>query len=143
MRMSYSIPAPVQHCIHQLFELQVERTPNHIAVVFGKQELTYQELNSRANQLAHYLQFLGVRPDRLVGICMNRSLDMVIGLLGILKAGAAYVPLDPAYPQERLAFMIEDSQLSILLTESDRCTQLPPHQAQVICLDTDWPQIAQ
>lgn len=141
--MSYSIPAPVQHCIHQLFELQVERTPNHIAVVFGKQELTYQELNSRANQLAHYLQFLGVRPDRLVGICMNRSLDMVIGLLGILKAGAAYVPLDPAYPQERLAFMIEDSRLSILLTESDRCTQLPPHQAQVICLDTDWPQIAQ
>ena len=108
---------PKDSCIHELFEAQVERTPDAIAVQFEGKQLTYRELNSRANQLAHYLQGLGVGPEKFVGICVERSLEMVIGLLGILKAGGAYVPLDPAYPSERLAFMLEDSQVSVLLTQ--------------------------
>ena len=108
---------PKDSCIHELFEAQVERTPEAIAVQFEGKQLTYRELNSRANQLAHYLQGLGVGPEKLVGICVERSLEMVVGLLGILKAGGAYVPLDPAYPRERLAFMLEDSQFSVLLTQ--------------------------
>ena len=109
---------PRMPCIHQLFEAQVERTPDAVAVVFEDQQLTYRELNPRANQLAHHLRALGVGPEVLVGICMERSLEMVIGLLGILKAGGAYVPLDPAYPQERLAFMLEDAQAPVLLTQA-------------------------
>ncbi|KAM3109730.1 amino acid adenylation domain-containing protein [Phormidesmis sp. 146-33] len=129
-------------CLHQLIEAQVLRTPDVIAVqAFGSQ-LAYRELNQRANQLAHHLQRLGVAPDCLVGICMERSLDMVIGLLGILKAGGAYVPLDPSYPTERLAFMVADAQVPVLLTHSSLLPQLPKHQAQVICLDTDWQTIA-
>ncbi|MBR8836531.1 MAG: AMP-binding protein, partial [Stigonema ocellatum SAG 48.90 = DSM 106950] len=104
-------------CIHQLFEAQVERTPDAVAVVFEDEQLTYCELNQRANQLAHYLRCVGVEPEVLVGICVVRSLSMVIGLLGILKAGGAYVPLDPAYPQERLAFILSDSQVPVLLTQ--------------------------
>ena len=95
---------PQDKCIHQLFEAQVEKTPDAIAVVFEDQQLTYRELNRRANQLAHYLQKLGVGPEVLVGICVERSIEMVVGLLGILKAGGAYVPLDPSYPRERLSF---------------------------------------
>ena len=108
---------PHDKCIHQLFEEQVERTPDAVAVVFENQQLTYQELNCRANQLAHYLQSLGVGADVLVGICVERSLEMVVGLLGILKAGGAYVPLDPDYPTERLSFMLEDAQVPVLLTQ--------------------------
>jgi amino acid adenylation domain-containing protein/thioester reductase-like protein len=130
-------------CLHQLFELQVERTPNHVAVIFEGHQLTYQELNDRANQLAHYLRRLGVGSEVLVGICMERSLAMVIGLLGILKAGSAYVPLDPAYPQERLAFMVTDAQLSVVVTEQPLLGKLPHHSAAVVCLDKDWDQIAQ
>ncbi|MBS3026577.1 MAG: amino acid adenylation domain-containing protein [Dolichospermum sp. DET50] len=128
-------------CIHQLFEEQAERTPNQVAVVFEEQELTYLELNQRANQLAHYLQKLGVKPDVLVGICVERSLEMIIGLLGILKAGGAYVPLDPNYPQERLAFMLDDSQISILLTQTSLIEKLPSNKAHVIFLNTDWKKI--
>src|SRR5207248_74364 len=102
---------PKDKCIHLLFEAQVERTPEAVAVVFDRQQLTYRELNQRANQLAHYLQKLSVGPDVLVGICVERSLEMVVGLLGILKAGGAYVPLDPTYPSERIAFMLEDAQV--------------------------------
>ncbi|MBD2418345.1 AMP-binding protein, partial [Anabaena cylindrica FACHB-243] len=102
---------PQQSCIHQLFEQQVELTPDAIAVVFENEQLTYRELNTKANQLAHYLQKLGVKPETLVGICIERSLEMVVGLLGILKAGGAYVPLDPAYPPERIAFMLADAQV--------------------------------
>ncbi|MCA1992324.1 MAG: amino acid adenylation domain-containing protein [Coleofasciculus sp. S288] len=134
---------PMHQCIHQLVESQVERTPDKIAVTFENSSLTYQELNRRANQLAHYLQILGVGAEVLVGICMKRSLSMAIALLGILKAGGAYVPLDPDYPQERLAFMLEDSQLPVLLTERDLLAKLPSHQANVLCLDTDWETIAQ
>ncbi|UUO17102.1 non-ribosomal peptide synthetase [Dolichospermum heterosporum] len=130
---------PVDKCIHQLFEEQVEKTPNAIAVVFENEQLTYQQLNSRANQLAHHLQSLGVKPETLVGICVERSLEMVIGLLGILKAGGAYVPLDPEYPTERLSFMLEDAQVSVLLTQKSLLNQLPldnrEKPCQVICLE--------
>ncbi|AFZ57857.1 non-ribosomal peptide synthetase [Anabaena cylindrica] len=124
-------------CIHQLFEEQVERTPDAVAVVFEQVQLTYRELNKRANQLANYLQTLGVKAEVLVGICTERSLEMIVGILGILKAGGAYVPLDIVYPQERLAFMLSDSQVSILLTQQHLVEKLPEHQATVICLDTD------
>lgn len=134
---------PQTVCIHQLFEAQVERSPNEIAVVFEDQQLTYRELNDQANQLAHHLRLLGVGTEILVGIYVERSLEMVVGLLGILKAGAAYVPLDPSYPQERLAFILSDAQISILLSQQKLLDGLPQHQAQVICLDTDWETIEQ
>ncbi|BAZ25556.1 amino acid adenylation domain-containing protein [Kalymmatonema gypsitolerans NIES-4073] len=132
-----------QQCIHKLFEQQVEKTPDAVAVVFEDKQLTYQQLNNRANQLAHYLQTLGVKPDVLVGIYIERSLEMVVGLLGILKAGGAYVPLDPEYPQERLEFMLEDTQTPVLLTQEKLVNTLATHKAQVICLDSEWELIAQ
>ncbi len=134
---------PYDKCIHDLFELQVEKSPENIAVTFAQKQISYQELNQRANQLAHYLRHLNVGPEVLVGICLERSLNLVIGLLGILKAGGAYVPLDPAYPQERIAFMLEDSHLPVLLTQSSLLEGLPKHQACVVCLDTDSEAIAQ
>ncbi|MGB3203984.1 MAG: amino acid adenylation domain-containing protein [Crinalium sp.] len=112
-------------CFHHLFEQQVEKTPDAIALVFENQQLTYRELNNQANQVAHYLQKLGVVPEVIVGICLERSLEMIIGLLGILKAGGAYLPLDPNYPQKRLKFMIEDANISILLTNSSIIPPLP------------------
>ena len=130
-------------CIHELFEAQVERTPEAVAVVSEDQQLTYHELNCRANQLAYHLQDLGVEPEALVGICMERSSDMVVGLLGILKAGGAYVPLDPEYPKERLDFILKDSQPSILLTQARLVAELPARRAQLVYLDTDWPGISQ
>lgn len=133
---------PQVQCVHQLFEAQVERTPEAVAAIFADQQLTYRELNAKANQLAHYLQTLGVGPEVLVGICVNRSLEMLIGLLGIIKAGGAYVPLDPAYPQDRLEFMFQDAQISALLTEEKLLAELPTSAANCICLDRDWPTIA-
>ncbi len=130
-------------CIHQLFEEQVQRTPDAVAVVFGNEQLTYYELNCRANQLAHYLKSLGVGAEVLVGLCVERSLEMVMGLLGILKAGGAYVPLDPEYPQERLSFMLEDTQLSVLLTQEKLVNKLGARKACVICLDSNWDIIDQ
>jgi non-ribosomal peptide synthetase component F len=109
---------PSDKCVHQLFEAQVERSPDAVAVVFEDRQLTYRELNAKANQLAHYLQKLGVKAEVLVGICVQRSLEMVVGLLGILKADGAYVPLDPAFPKQRLAAMLEDSQVPVLVTSS-------------------------
>ena len=132
---------PKDKCIHQLFEEQVEKTPDAVALVFEAQQLTYQELNHRANQLAHYLQNLGVGPEVPVGICMERSIDMIVGLLGILKASDAYVPLDPGYPTERLGFMLEDSRTHIVLTDTVSQESLPPTNARVICLDRDWKEI--
>ena len=134
---------PKNECIHQLFEYQVEQTPDKVAVIFEEKQLTYRELNSRANQLANYLQTLSVGPEVMVGICLERSLDLVIGLLGILKAGGAYVPLDPAYPRERLAFMLEDAQIPVLLTQQNQLERLPKHGAHVVCLDTDEAAITQ
>ncbi|NEO97868.1 MAG: amino acid adenylation domain-containing protein [Symploca sp. SIO2E9] len=133
---------PQNQCIHQLFEEIVERTPNAIALVFENQQLTYQQLNCRANQLAHYLQSVGVGADVLVGLCVERSLEMVVGILGILKAGGAYVPLDPDYPTERLSFMLEDAQVSVILTQQQLLESLRQDQARVICLDTNWETIA-
>ena len=124
------------------FEEQVELTPNGIAVEYRGQQLTYGELNDRANQLADYLSKLGVGAEVLVGFFVERSLEMLVGLLGILKAGGAYVPLDPAYPPERLAYMVEDAKIAVLLTQNELLTRLPEHQAQVVCLDSDWDQIA-
>ncbi len=129
-------------CLHQLFEQQVELTPQAIAVKLENEFFTYQELNNRANQLAHYLQSLGVKADSLVGIFVERSLDMIIGILGILKAGGAYVPLDINYPKERITYILEDTQLSILLTQSQLLEQLPAFQGITICLDQDWSTIA-
>ncbi|MCP6762148.1 MAG: amino acid adenylation domain-containing protein [Fischerella sp. CENA71] len=134
---------PQDKCIHQLFEEQVERSPDAIAVVFESKQLTYRELNDRANQLAHYLQTLGVKPEVLVGICVERSLEMIVGLLGILKAGGAYVPLDPAYPQDRLSFMLSDSQIPVLLTQEKLVANLPEYAGHMIRLDADWQVISQ
>ncbi|MFN6272726.1 MAG: amino acid adenylation domain-containing protein, partial [Microcystis sp.] len=138
---------PQDQCIHQLFEAQVERTPDAIAVVFENQQLTYTELNGRANQLAHYLQSFGVGPEVVVGISVERSLEMIVGLLGILKAGGAYLPLDPDYPNERLQFMLEDSQVSLLLTQQHLLASFPQSSEtatpKIICLDSDYQIISQ
>jgi amino acid adenylation domain-containing protein len=128
-------------CIHELLEKQVKRTPDAVAVIFGNQQLTYQELNQRANQLAHYLQKLGVKPEVFVGICVERSIEMLVGLLGILKAGGAYVPLDSTYPKERLAFMLEDARAPVLLTQQRLLEIIPFHSGKVVCLDTNWQEI--
>ncbi|MEH2084714.1 MAG: amino acid adenylation domain-containing protein [Nostoc sp.] len=127
---------PQDKCIHQLFEEQAERTPDAVALVWENQQLTYQQLNCRANSLAHYLKSLGVGADVLVGICVERSIEMVVGLLGILKAGGAYVPLDPEYPSERLRFMLEDAKVGVLLTQQQLVERLPQHQAHLVYLDT-------
>ena len=138
------VKAPQLQCTHQLFEMQVQKTPDSVAVVFEDRQLTYRELNTKANQLAHYLRNLGVKPEVRVGICVERSLEMVIGLLAILKAGGAYVPLDPAYPPERLAFAFQDAQLPVLLTQQHLIESLPElHQIRVVCLDKDWASIAE
>lgn len=130
-------------CIHQIFEEQVSRTPDAIALVFEQQQLTYAQLNIRANQLAHHLRQQGVGPEVLVGLYVERSPEMVMGLLGILKAGGAYIPLDPAYPQQRLAGMLEDAQVKVLLTQKSLISNLNQYPAEVICLDADWEKIAQ
>ena len=132
-----------QFFVHELFEQQARLTPDAIAVSLENAQLSYKELNRRANQLAHYLQTLGVGPEVLVGICMERCLEMVIGMLAIFKAGGAYVPLDPSYPEHRLAFMLDDAQISLLLLLDQSQYILP---ANITCLkivvDSDWPQIA-
>ncbi|MEG4112400.1 MULTISPECIES: amino acid adenylation domain-containing protein [unclassified Microcoleus] len=131
-------------CIHRLFEAQVAKTPDAVAVQFECQTLTYQELNSRANQLAYYLHSFGVKPDGIVGVYMERSLDAIVGILGILKAGGAYLPLDPIYAKERLAFMLEDAGVRVLLTQTELKAETPAHNnISVICLDADWQTIAQ
>lgn len=132
---------PQELCFHQLFEKQVEKTPDAVAVIFEQETLTYRELNEKANQLAQYLQNFGVKPESLIGIYLERSLEMVITLLGILKSGSVYVPLDPTYPRERLAFMLQDSGCSILITQQKFLTSLLKHSAQIICIDNDWEKI--
>ncbi|MGL5080043.1 MAG: non-ribosomal peptide synthetase [Microcoleaceae cyanobacterium] len=129
--------------LQEWIEIKVEKVPELTAVIFEDQSLTYKELNQRANQLAHYLIKLGVKPETLVGICVERSVEMVVGLLGILKSGGAYIPLDPSYPIQRLAFMLEDTQVPLLLTQKKFVDQLPQHQAKVICLDIIWEILVQ
>jgi amino acid adenylation domain-containing protein len=137
-----AVDYPQNVTLHQLFEEQVERTPDNVALVFENEKLTYRELNQRANQLAHHLQALGVGPEAFVGVFMERSLEMVISLYGILKAGGAYVPLDPEYPADRIAFMIEDTRVPVVLTQKHLAHKLPAHSARVICLDSGWSTIA-
>ena len=129
-------------CVHELFEQQAKRYPDAIAVVGRGQQLSYDELNRRANQLAHHLRRRGVGPESLVGVCLERSPEMVVALLGVWKAGGAYVPLDAAYPPERLAFMVSDAEVQVLLTE-ERCRALfSSMDDRTICMDSDWPAIA-
>ncbi|MEG5160081.1 amino acid adenylation domain-containing protein [Microcoleus sp. AT3-A2] len=129
-------------CVHQLFEEQAERSPNRIAAVCENQQITYSELNARANQIAHYLQQLGVKPEVIVGLCVDRSLEAIAGILGILKAGGAYLPLDPAMPKERLALMLQNAQTPVLLTQQHLIKNLPETKAYIVCLDTDIPSFS-
>ncbi|MCJ8270550.1 MAG: condensation domain-containing protein, partial [Psychrosphaera sp.] len=132
-----SAPAIANQTVVDLFQQQVEKAPNNIAVVFEEQQLSYGELNHKANQLAHYLRANhAIGADSLTAVCVERSLDMIIAVLGILKAGGAYVPLDPDYPQRRLSYMVQDSQAALILTQSNLQQRLPQTQAQIICLDT-------
>ena len=129
-------------CAHQIFEEQAARNPDALALNYGDDALTYEELNRRSNRLAHYLRKRGVGPESPLGICVERSIEMAVGILGALKAGGAYAPLDPAYPQERLSYMLEDSGARVLLTQRRLLDALPVHSARVICLDSDWKEIA-
>src|SRR5215211_4589897 len=133
---------PRDRCVHELFEEQVERTPHAVAVVFEEQQLTYRELDRRANQLAHHLRTLGVGPEVLVGICLERGIDLVVALLATLKAGGAYVPLDPFYPLERLAFMLEDTDAPVLITQGYLRERLPTFRGELVCLDEEREEIA-
>lgn len=137
-----AIAYPHTSCLHDLFEAQVKRTPEALALVFADQQLNYVELNRRANQLAHYLRRLGVGPEVVVGLCVERSIEMLVGLLGVLKAGGAYLPLDPSYPPERLSFMLQDAHVPVLLTQNRLLPALSAYGARVVCLDTDGPVIA-
>jgi amino acid adenylation domain-containing protein/non-ribosomal peptide synthase protein (TIGR01720 family) len=129
-------------CVHHLFERQVARTPDAAALSFAGRQLSYRELDARADRLARHLHGLGVRRGTLVGLCVERSPELVVGLLGVLKAGGAYLPLDPSYPLERLAFMIEDAQAPVLLTLSHLADALPPFWGQTLCLDEDREEVA-
>jgi amino acid adenylation domain-containing protein len=129
-------------CLHELIAEQAASTPETVAIEFGEERLTYAELEARAGQLAHHLLDIGVGPEVLVGICTARSLEMVVGLLGILKAGGAYVPIDPAYPADRQAYMLSSSEAPVIVTQGALRDSLPASDAQIVCLDTDWPQIA-
>ena len=129
--------------IHQLFEEQAAKNPTAVAVMFEKEQLSYAELNAKANQLARHLQTKGVKPDRIVGICMERSVNMLVAILGILKAGGAYLPIDPHYPPERKALMLADGAPAVLLTQSSLLETLPQRELACICLDRDWPVIAE
>ncbi|MEG5139392.1 MULTISPECIES: non-ribosomal peptide synthetase [unclassified Microcoleus] len=136
-------------CVHQLFEEQADRTPDSIAVVFEDQKITYRELNDRANQLAHHLQNLGVEPEAIVGICVERGagtgappLQAIVGMLGVLKAGGAYLPIDPTTPIERKALMLEDAKVKVLLVQQRLIESLPKTQANIVCIDTDIPTVS-
>ena len=131
-----------RRCLHELVAEQARRTPDAVAVEFRDRQLTYRELDARANQLAHHLAALGVRPGVLVGVCVERSSEMVVGLVGVLKAGGAYVPIDPAYPSDRQAYMLENSEAPVIVTEERLRDGLPVTDATVVCLDSDWPSIA-
>src|SRR5262249_28269792 len=124
-----------QCCIHDLFEAQARQNPDSVAVVFKEQQITYRDLDRRADQVARQLRTMDVKPEVVVGICLERSPELVIGLLGILKAGGAYLPIDPAYPLERIGFMIEDSGMQVLLTQEKLFRDLPLSRCSVLCLD--------
>jgi amino acid adenylation domain-containing protein len=133
---------PKDSCLHELFEKQAAKTPDAMALLFEDERLTFAELNERANRLGHYLQRMGVGPEHRVGVLMERSVEMVVALLGIMKAGGAYVPLDPAYPRERLALMLSDAGVALMLAQEPLLEKLPEHDARVICPDADVELIA-
>ncbi len=137
--MEWNAPGEPQgmECLHTLFEAQVQRAPQEVAVIYAGEAFTYQEINSRANQLAHYLRLQGIGPESLVGICLERSPEMVIALIAVLKAGGICVPLDPDYPQERLLFLVQDAQVALLLTQEPFLSRLPMADVPCLCLDTD------
>ncbi|GAX38390.1 non-ribosomal peptide synthetase [Nodularia sp. NIES-3585] len=137
------IDYPTDQCIHQLFAEQVEKTPHQVAVVFEDQQLTYAQLNHKANQLAHYLQKLGVKPEVVVGLCLERSLEMIVGLLGIIKAGGAYLPLDPNLPTSGITWRSQDAEVPILLTQHQLVDRFSECTAKIISLDSDWEIINQ
>ncbi|MDB6121125.1 MAG: amino acid adenylation protein [Pedosphaera sp.] len=130
---------PKDKTIHGLFEQQAATAPNAVAAVFEGRQLSYGELNLQSNQLASQLQKMGVKPGVMVGICVERSLEMLVGVLAIMKAGGAYVPMDPAFPKERLGYMIEDAKMPVLVTQKSLVADLPPHKAQVVCVDAPLP----
>ena len=130
-------PYPAHICLHQLFEQQVERTPKAVAVASGEEQLTYRQLNQRANQLAHFLQSNGIGPDSVVGVCLEPSVQLVIALLGILKAGGAYLPVDPTFPEKRLSFMLADARPAVLLTRQGLRAHMPGFTGALVCLDAD------
>ena len=134
-------PYPTNVTLAQLFEEQVRRTPDAIALVAGSDRLSYRELNLRANQLAHHLHSLDVKPGVLVGLCLERSWRLLVGILGVLKAGGAYVPMDPAYPKDRLAYILEDAHAPVLLTQQSVTGLQPREGTHIVCLDADWPRI--
>ncbi|MCP4664289.1 MAG: AMP-binding protein, partial [bacterium] len=136
------LPYAESSCLHQLVRAQVERTPDDEALVDGERRLSYRELDAGASRLAHHLRGLGVGPEALVGISMERGWELVVAILGVLKAGGAYVPLDPVYPAERIAFMLEDAQAPVVLTQDRLVSRLPEHRARVVRLDADWETIA-
>jgi amino acid adenylation domain-containing protein len=133
---------PSETCIHHLFEQQAANHAGQLAVVYENEQVTYGELNRRANQVAHYLRSLGVGPESHVGICLERSTEMVVAMLGVMKAGGAYVPLDPQYPRARLKYILEDAAVEVLLTQDRLLATLPEHHTRVICIDTEWETIA-
>lgn len=141
-RHEMSLPPPKNCCVHQIFEEQVEKSPEAVAVSFTGGSLTYRDVNERANRLAHHLRRHDVGPDVLVGICLNRTPDLVVGILAILKAGGAYVPIDLAYPKDRVAFMLSDAHAPVLLTQRDLAAGLTGHSSKVVCIDDDAPAIA-
>src|SRR5205085_1127446 len=131
-----------EHCVHELFEQQAQRHPDAIALVQGEAQLSYGELNRRANQLAHDLQWHGVGPERLVAICLERSLDLVVAIVAVLKAGGGYVPMDVSLPQERLCYQLHDAQVEVVLTQAHLLEKLAGSQLPMLCLDHEWPRIA-
>ncbi|HSN96720.1 MAG TPA: amino acid adenylation domain-containing protein, partial [Candidatus Nanopelagicales bacterium] len=137
-----TVEYPEDRCIHELFEAQVEQDPDAVALTFESAQVSYRELEKRANQLANHLRAMGVGPGKLVGLCVNRSVEMVVGALGVLKAGGAYVPLDPTYPLARLTFMMKDAGVTLLLTHEALVDELPARQSVLLCLDADWDTIA-
>jgi amino acid adenylation domain-containing protein len=132
---------PRDATIQEVFQVQVERTPDAIALIWQERQVSYAELNRQANQLARHLRSLGIGPESRVGICAERSIEMIVGLLGILKAGGSYVPIDPEYPLERMSLIMEDAGVVVLLTQEHLLDHLPASWVQMLCLDTDWPLI--
>ena len=129
--------------IHELFEAQVERTGDNIAVISGNKQTSYYELNQKANQLAHYLISLGIKPGMLVGIYMQRSLELIISMLGVMKVGGIYLLLEPSYPRARLDFMLTDSETSLVLVQEKFLPNLSENVKNVVCMDTKWEVISE